>query len=268
MTRPDPSTDRPSPNGGRLREAVAAGVFGGVLGAAAGAPFDLTAPVGAVAAANGAISGWRQIYDWRRPAGVAGFVLDSTWSFVMTGAGLVANAIGTLSPSGGYVAELSRRQGRHVFRGGFRTRGRYVVTLGNVISGAGDTTGARRRRLITDHENVHVWQARWLGPVFPAIYVSWSVGGAILGPVVWLARGRRERLAQVVETCAYYLNPLEWWAYSRDDNWPPGGKVADLGWRLPIARPLGGSGVPPVGGRPESRRVRSRHPPGQVSPTR
>jgi hypothetical protein len=42
----------------------------------------------------------------------------------------------------------------------------------------------------------------------------------------------------VVESCAYYLNPFEWWAYSRDDYWPPKGKVADLGWKRPCCRPL------------------------------
>jgi hypothetical protein len=45
-------------------------------------------------------------------------------------------------------------------------------------------------------------------------------------------------MAKVVETYAYYLNPLEWWAYSRDDHWPPSGKVAGIGWKRPAVRPL------------------------------
>ena len=49
---------------------------------------------------------------------------------------------------------------------------------------------------------------------------------------------RDQPVAKVVESCAYYLNPFEWWAYSRDDHWPPSGKVAGLGWRRPIVRPL------------------------------
>ena len=46
------------------------------------------------------------------------------------------------------------------------------------------------------------------------------------------------RSAQVVETCAYYLNPFEWWAYSRDGHWPPTNKLAGLGWQTPCVRPL------------------------------
>ena len=55
--------------------------------------------------------------------------------------------------------------------------------------------------------------------------------------MLWVVRGRRERLAGVVEACAYYLNPFEWWAYSRDGNWPPP-KAGGIGWRRPAARPL------------------------------
>jgi hypothetical protein len=226
------------PRGGRFLEAAAVGVLGGALGAAATSPLGLAVPVGVIAAANGAVSGWRRVYDWHSAKGVLAFFLDSTWSFPMTGAGLFANVVGSLSKNGGYVADLSERQGRHVFARGFRPRRGFVITLGNVISGAGDTTRARRRRLITDHEAVHIWQARWLGPIFPIVYVGWTVVGGAAGIVVWAVRQGDESLAKVVETCGYYLNPLEWWAYSRDDHWPPGGKVSGLGWRRPIVKPF------------------------------
>jgi hypothetical protein len=62
--------------------------------------------------------------------------------------------------------------------------------------------------------------------------------GGVAGALVWALRRREEPFGKVVETCAYYLNPFEWWAYSRDANWPPRSKVADLGWRRPIVRPL------------------------------
>ena len=45
-------------------------------------------------------------------------------------------------------------------------------------------------------------------------------------------------IGKVVETYAYYLNPLEWWAYSRDDHWPPSGKIAGIGWKRPAVRPF------------------------------
>ena len=83
-----------------------------------------------------------------------------------------------------------------------------------------------------------MWQARWFGPLYPVLYVGWLVGGAVVGGAVWVARHRREPYAKVVESCAYYLNPFEWWAYSRDGYWPPAQQVRGLGWRRPVVKPL------------------------------
>ncbi len=165
-------------------------------------------------------------------------MLDSTWSLLMTAAGLFANGVAAMQRDSGYLPELSERQNRHVHRRGFMPRQGFAITLGNVIGGAGDIDRPRRRRLITDHEDVHCWQARWLGPFFPMLYVGWTHPRRC---------GRHDRVAgeaskrsvhegRRVE--AYYLNPLEWWAYSRDDHWPPAGKIAGLGWKRPCCRPF------------------------------
>lgn len=213
---------------------ITAAVFGGAVGSLVGIPV-----VAAVCAgANGAISGWRRTYDWSCSTGLVAFTLDSTWSLPMTSAGLLANAVGIVQRDAGYVPELSRRQNRHVYRRGFTPRRGFATTLGNVIGGAGEIERPRRRRLVTDHEDVHCWQARWLGPLYPAMYVGWTVLGGGVGMVIWAARRRSEPFTKVVESTAYYLNPLEWWAYSRDNHWPPSGKVADFGWRRPCCRPL------------------------------
>jgi hypothetical protein len=45
-------------------------------------------------------------------------------------------------------------------------------------------------------------------------------------------------LFALIDTYAYYCNPCEWWAYSRDGNWPPPGKLSGRGWTRPIVRPL------------------------------
>jgi len=50
-------------------------------------------------------------------------------------------------------------------------------------------------------------------------------------------------LPKVVETCGYYLNPFEWWAYSRDDHWPPHGIVGGLGWKQPAVQPFAARAV-------------------------
>ena len=224
-------------DGGSPIEAVAIGASGAVLGALAGLPFGLVIPAAIVAGANGTVCGWRRVYDWRTTKGAAAFALDSTWALPMTAAGLFANAVGTVT-RGGFDTRLSRRANRQVYRRGFQPRHGFAVTLGNVISGGGDTSKPRRAKLITDHEDVHVWQARALGPLYPLAYVGWMVGAGAVGVVAWMTRHREAPLGKVVETYAYYLNPLEWWAYSRDDHWPPSGKVAGIGWTRPAVRPF------------------------------
>ena len=226
------------PGGVRLLEAFATAGLASIVGGAVGSLVGLTVPAAVIAGANGAVSGLRGVYDWRRLTGAVAFVLDSTWSLPMTGAGLFANAVAAIQRDAGYTPELSERQNRHVHRRGFMPRRGFAITLGNVIGGAGDVDRPRRRRLITDHEDVHCWQARWLGPFFPLLYVGWMVLGGAAGMAVWLVSQRSEPFTRVVESSAYYLNPLEWWAYSRDDHWPPAGKVAGLGWKRPVCRPF------------------------------
>ena len=222
----------------RVLETAATTVAAAVFGSAAGSLVGIPVIAGVVAGSNGAISGWRRTYDWSCSTGVVAFTLDSTWALPMTAAGLFANVVGIVQRDAGYVAELSTRRNRHVYRRGFTPRRGFATTLGNVIGGVGEVERPRRRRLVTDHEDVHCWQARWLGPLFPAIYVGWTVVGGAAGVVIWAVRRRDDRFTKVVESTAYYLNPLEWWAYSRDDHWPPSGKVAGLGWKRPCCRPL------------------------------
>lgn len=206
-------------------------LFGGLFGATVGWI------AAGVAGVNGLVSGWRQIYSWRDRHGLPAFVLDSTWNLVMVAASLVAHTWALVTRAAHNESSLSTRQNRHVYRRGAQLQAGYTLTLGNVISGAGDVDAPRRRRLITDHEGVHVWQARWFGPVYPVVYALWGVGGAAVGVVVWLRDRRSKPLGAVVQSLAYYSNPFEWWAYSRDDYWPPSGAVGK-GWRKPLVRPL------------------------------
>ena len=193
--------------------------------------------VGSVAAVNGAVCGWRGTYAWRRPSGWVAALLDSTWASLPVAGGLIAHLVAALRRCPA-ERSLGLRQNRHVYRDGLALKRGFAFTMGNVISGAGDVDRPRRRRLVTDHEDVHVWQSRWFGPLDPLLYGVWAGGAAAAGCVLWLVRGRRERLSHVVESLAYYTNPFEWWAYSRDDLWPPPGKLAGLGWRRSVVRPL------------------------------
>ncbi|MEM9749205.1 MAG: hypothetical protein AAF945_21145 [Actinomycetota bacterium] len=233
-------------------EAAAVASGGGALAALVGWPLGIALPAAALGAANGALGGWRGIYEWRRARGWLAAALDSTWGLPMTTASLFAHVAGRIRGEPGFVPDLSVRQNRHVYRRGFQPRGGFAITLGNVINGAGDVSRPRRRRLITDHEDVHCWQARWWGPLFPVLYVGWAAAGAVGGAAIWLTRRRSERFGKVVESSAYYLNPFEWWAYSRDDHWPPGGKIVDFGWARPCCRPLAAVRNPETGRRSRS----------------
>ena len=167
-------------------EAAAAGVGSAALGGLVLYPFGL-APLGAfIAGANGVISGWRGIYDWRRGAGWAGVALDATWGMVGITGSLGVHLLNRFRGDAGYLPQLSVRQGRHVYRRGFSPRKKFAFTVGNTITNVGAIEDPRRRSLIEVHEGLHVWQQRWFGPIFPIVYGVWMAGGAITGGIVWL----------------------------------------------------------------------------------
>lgn len=231
-------------------ETVLAGLAGGALGAVAGSVVGLPLAGGIVGGMNGMVSGHRRIYDWASPKGIGAFVLDSTWALATTSSAVVAHAVASVQSRAGYAPALSERQNRHVYANGVRFRRGFAITLGNVVNGAGDLTRTRRVKLVTDHEDVHVWQARWFGPAFPVLYGGWMAGAAVAATGAWVLGGERRPYGKLVETCAYYLNPFEWWAYSRDDHWPPTGKLTDVGWARPAVQSFASRAVgvqPPSG---------------------
>lgn len=197
----------------RVVEAAVTAAGGAVVAAASGGVVGLAFPAGCVGALNGAVSGWRGVYDWRCSRGVVAFVLDSSWALATTTAG-AASHIAALR-SGGADEELSRRCNRHVYRNGFTPRRGFAVTLGNVVSGAGDTSVPSRRELVEDHEEAHVWQARLLGPLFPVAYLGWMVLSVPLAVVGWVRDRPEGGIVAAIDRCAYWRNPLEVHAYGR-----------------------------------------------------
>lgn len=222
--------------------AVAGGVLGGVAGRVIGGSRPLIAITAGIAAVNGALAGRHRIHNLRHRRSLAAFALDSTWALSSTTAALVSHAIAfTRRDRGGRSDALSRHRDRHVYATGAVLRKGYALTLGNVVSGAGDVDGdsersQRRRALVERHEDLHVWQARVLGPIYPITYVAWSIGGAMVGFMRWW-RSREHPLVREVDAAAYYANPYEWWAYSRDGNWPPRTAITERVWRSPLVTP-------------------------------
>jgi hypothetical protein len=195
----------------RLAEVAACAVLGAALAAVAWSLVDLAAAAAIVGGLNGAIGGARRIYCWRRASGVLAFVLDSTWALLTTAGALAVHAVALAQRApGNYRAALSERRDRHVYARGFTPRRGFLTTVGNVVSGAART---RRSLVIDAHEHLHVWQARWFGPLYPLLYGAWTVLGAAVGVARWAVGGRRRRLWEVVDATAYHANPFERWAY-------------------------------------------------------
>ena len=198
----------------RFAEATTLGAAGAVLAGLCWSTVGLAVPAAVVGGANGALSGARGVYG-RDRVGALAFVLDSTWALATTTGSVGVHLVdGALRAS--YLPEISRGQNRHVYRGGFTPRRGYAVTVGNVISSAGNVSVESRRRLVEEHEETHVWQARILGPLFAPAYLGWSALGATLGAIRWLTLSRpRPRLVSVVDGLAYRANPFERWAERR-----------------------------------------------------
>ncbi|MDQ3739162.1 MAG: hypothetical protein M3337_08340 [Actinomycetota bacterium] len=215
---------------------IGTGAGGAALAGLTGWALSLAVPAAVIGAVHGGIAGSRRLYAWHRWPGLVAFVLDHTWALPTSTASLFSHAVAALRKDTVFVGSLSERQSRHVYIGGFRTREGFAISLGNTVSGLAEVD-ERRRALVTDHEDVHVWQSRWFGPLYPVLYLTWMLAGALAGLAVALV-GRRRPVFKVVETYAYYANPFEWWAYSRAGKWPPRGAVDGI-WRKPAVRSFG-----------------------------
>ncbi|WP_235583093.1 RHS repeat domain-containing protein [Kitasatospora sp. Root107] len=193
---------------------------GAWLGWTVAGPFGL-----AMGGMNGLICGLHGVYDWSSPSGWLSFLSDSTWSLIGTSLGNVVHVINVFYKDANYREDLSRRQNRNVYEGGFALKKDFAFTQGNVISNAGQGGKGINASFIANHEELHITQQRFFGPLFQTTYVVWAVGGVIVGSVVWLwhTDTGASGLGSLIETAAYYDNPFEYWAYKNDNNWPPSG---------------------------------------------
>jgi hypothetical protein len=203
-------------------EAIATGLAGAMLGALAGtlAGGLLTLPGAAIGGLNGLVSGAAGIYAWRSARGWFAFASDSTWALLGTTLSVGLHAVNALAFDARYAPDLGRRRNRHVYISGARLKHPLALTLGNVISNAGEGRGEPNLSFLRNHEELHIWQGRIFGPLFQATYLVWFPLGLVVGVAVW-ALDRKEPLGRIVETVAYYDNPFEYWAYRNDRYWPP-----------------------------------------------
>lgn len=224
--------------GAQLGEAIVVTVAGAVLGGGAGwlvgevlAGSTVLAVAGAaVGAANGAVSGYAQIYRWESYTGWLSFLADSTWALLGTVLGLVVIHLpNAFWPEAGYRSDLCRRKDFHLYQGGMRLKAGFAFTLGNAASNGATLRGFVREDFIMNHERLHVIQSRIFGPLYQLVYVVWYPLGAVVAFVVWLT-DRDVSLPALVQTAGYYDNPFEYWAYRNDNHWRPGGVISKLAW--------------------------------------
>ncbi len=220
----------------RLAEAALASGLGGLSGWLIGLVFGFEMWSASIAGVNGLLSGLFGIYEWRTRRGWLAILLDSTWGLVGTTQALALHVANVFVPRSDYLEAQSYRRNRHVYDRGVRLRGAFALAGGNVISNGGGHVGLvghspasdRRRRFVTAHEELHIWQSRIFGPLFQATYLIWMVAGAVAGIIISpFAKGS---ILSVVETVAYYNNPFEYWAYRRDEHWPPNGADDQIAW--------------------------------------
>jgi len=218
------------------QESLVVGAAGAILGGITGRIVGFPVLGTAVGAVSGAVAGARRMYDWKSTRGIGAFVLDHTWALATTTASVVATGVNAAT-SAQIDESLTVRQNRMTFDRGFVLRSGFAVTFGYVVNGAADSEGTlseRRRKLVTHHEDQHVWQARMFGPIYLVVYAGWFAIGSIVATAKWLTHGRATKLSDEIDATAYYRNPFEWHAYTRDNNWPPHGVDATKVWAKPF----------------------------------
>jgi hypothetical protein len=110
-------------------ESILVGLVGANLGLAVQGPVG-----GVMGGLNGVISGAKQIYNWKSWTGWAAFALDSSWGLIGTELGILLHTVNLFYGSDRkYRNDLSFRQNRHVYDGGFGFSG-FAMTQGNVTS--------------------------------------------------------------------------------------------------------------------------------------
>lgn len=167
--------------------------------------------VAAVSGLNGVIGGAAGVYAWVTPIGGLSFLADSTWGVVGTATSDLLQILSPFFPGRVYHADLSRRQNRHLYEGGFGLGG-IALTLGNVtrlppVSGFPPELVSQLVR----HETLHITQNRLFGPIFQATFVVWLAIGILVGCILGLFV--KQPLAQSIADVAYYDNPWETWAW-------------------------------------------------------
>ena len=209
-------------------ESVLVGLVGANIGLATQGPVG-----GVMGGLNGVISGAKQIYDWTSWTGWATFVADSSWGLLGTELGTLIHVINLFYGNDRkYRNDLSFRQNRHVYDGGFAIDSAFSFTQGNVTSnlagGVGGVNSGPDYDALLNHESLHIFQNRLFGPVYLITYGAWLIVGGVLGGILGIFASQPWTTS--VEDVAYYDNLWETWAYKVKGPDPSSHHGGDLSW--------------------------------------
>jgi hypothetical protein len=162
--------------------------------------------------------------------GIFGFGLDVTWGLGGSTNGVLLHLINTfITTHADGPAEI--RQEVHRYIQGFYLKVDFAFTQGAVMS---DMNGWTPGSDLFEHESLHVWQNRILGPLYWFSYAAWMLVTLIPSLIAGLIGGA---VGDAVQWWTYYNNPWEVMAYGIAN--PAGrtgwGKAGWICWPWPVA---------------------------------
>lgn len=195
----------------------------------------------AVGAGGGFFEGFHRVHKWAGP-GILTFLADYSWGLPLTVNAFLIHLINLIWGT----AQEDGRHGAHRYVSGFRIKGNFAFTQGNLLSNLNYGPGQPYApgEDLYDHEQTHVLQNRLFGPFFWMIYFGWLIlfglFGLIGSLVSWGKNSAGIRIAADFPMWwGYFNNPWELWAYThnpsgRTGNLPSGDGTGWLDWPVVV----------------------------------
>ena len=159
----------------------------------------------AVGGAVGVMDGLWATHKWAG-LGIIGFPLDVTWGLGGSTNGVLLHLINTLITTHADGPDEIRHEA-HRYIKGFRIKEDFAFTQGAVMSDMGGWTPSSD---LFQHESLHVWQNRVLGPFFWFSYAAWMLVTLIPSLIAGLIGGA---VGDALQWWTYFNNPWEVMAY-------------------------------------------------------
>jgi hypothetical protein len=161
-----------------------------------------------VGGAVGVMDGLWAIHDWKGWGWLA-FPLDITWGLSGSTNGVLIHLIDFAWAGHRDGSDVDRNE-RHLYDSGFRIEKKSIFSQGSVITNAQYGTSNE-----FNHESVHGWQNRVLGPFFWMTYIAWML--LFLLPALFVGLGKG-KTGLTIRWWTYENNPWEVMAYTMENK--------------------------------------------------